>query len=62
MQATMHTLGRTQRILVILLLTIPELAALVPLALHCFRPTHAARDSTPPPVVAQASPGHPANR
>ena len=47
MPSTLPKLGRTQKSLVILLLTVPELVALVPLAMHYFHPSRAARDPLP---------------
>ncbi len=55
----MLKLTRTQRILIITLLTIPELVALVPLALHYARPSHASPSFTPPTPATQASPARP---
>ena len=54
----MPKLGRTQRILIISLLTIPELVALVPLALHHLRPSDSARNPKSPSASTQAAPGH----
>ncbi len=55
----MPRLSRTQRILIISLLTIPELVALVPLALHYLRPAPPTRDSRSPSVSTQTFPGSP---
>ena len=62
MQAAMPKLGRTQKTLIILLLTIPELVALVPLALHYLHPSHAARDPKPSVASTPAAPGRSAPR
>ena len=57
-EPNMLKLTRTQRILIISLLTIPELVALVPLAWHYLRPSPSARNANPPSASTQASPGH----
>lgn len=56
MQTTLPKLGRTQQIFIILLLTIPELIAMVTIAVHYFPPARTTRASTPPPASTQASP------
>ena len=55
----MPKVGRTQRILLIVLLTIPELVALVPLAWHYLHPARPVRDPKPSAVTTQASVEHP---